>query len=57
MAVDNVAAGHVIGAPERVQDLITRHDLTGSRCQEIEQALLESGQMQLGMFRRARGAA
>ena len=48
MAVDDVALGHVVDAPERVQDLVARHHLAGSRRQEIEQALFEPGQVQLG---------
>jgi hypothetical protein len=47
MAIDDVALGHVVDTPERIQDLVARHHLDGSGCQQIEQALLESGQVQL----------
>jgi hypothetical protein len=47
VAIDDVALGHVVDAPERVQDLVARHHLVRSRRQKIEQALFEAGQVQL----------
>ena len=37
----------MIGTPERIQDLVARHHLTGMGRQEVPQALLEPGQVQL----------
>src|SRR5215210_1927144 len=47
MPVDDIAPGNVIGAPERIQDLVTRHHLTSMSCQEIQQALLQPCQVKL----------
>jgi hypothetical protein len=46
VTVDDVALGHVVDAPERIQNLVARHHLAGLGRQEVEQALLEPGQVQ-----------
>lgn len=43
VTVDDVALGHVVHAPERVQARVARHHVTDSGCLEIAPALVESG--------------
>ena len=47
MAVDDVALGHEVPAPDRVEDMPSRHDLPAATRQQVEQALLDSGEIDL----------
>src|SRR6202142_1395795 len=42
VAVDDVALGHEVGAPDRVEDLLPRHDLPAPAREQVEQALLDA---------------
>ena len=47
LAIDHVALGHVVCPPQRVEDLLAGDHAPGVGCQQIEQALLQAGQVQL----------
>src|SRR6187431_2249448 len=45
MAIDDVALGHEVRAPDGIQDLISCDDTSAATCQEIQQALLDTRQV------------
>src|SRR5258705_1924848 len=45
VAVDDVALGDEVRAPDRVQDLLARHDLTAPAREEVQEALLDPAQV------------
>lgn len=49
MAIDDVALGDEIGAPDRIEDLVSRDDLPATAREQIEQALLDPAQVDDGV--------
>ena len=49
VAIDDVALGHEVGAPDRVEDLVPRHDLPGATGEQVQQALLDAAQVDDGV--------
>ena len=51
MTVYDVALHHKVGAPERVEDLLSREDASSVGGEKVEECLLQRGQMQLVLTR------
>src|SRR4029079_15819923 len=45
VTVDDVALGHEVGAPDRVQDLVAGHDAPTPAGEEVQKALFDAAQM------------
>jgi hypothetical protein len=42
MAIDDVALGDEVGAPDRVEDLVPSYDLAASAGEQVQEALLDA---------------
>ena len=45
MAIHDVALGHEVGTPDGVEDLLTRDDASAPAGEQVQQALLDAGQV------------
>ena len=51
MPIHDIALDHEVGAPEGVQDLLPRKHAPRIRCEEIQQRLLERGEIEVVVTR------